>query len=159
MKALSRGAIGVRIDPIRSGLAAIASVLAVVGAIASNADHGMLGWELGTQAFPVDAFLAAAFVIVPSAGQWSRRRRILAAVAAFSMALPSFWLLVETGSRAACACVDPAGGYLMPTIEGVTAYDWVVISAIAIPVLMLASSLEVSRLVGRADRRPDPAAE
>src|ERR1035437_1738933 len=87
MKALSRGAIGVRIDPIRSGLAAIASVLAVVGAIASNADHGMLGWELGTQAFPVDAFLAAAFVIVPSAGQWSRRRRILAAVTAFSMAL------------------------------------------------------------------------
>lgn len=36
MKALSRGVIGVRTDPIRSGLATIAAVLAVVGAIEST---------------------------------------------------------------------------------------------------------------------------
>lgn len=134
-----------RIDPIRSGLAATAAVLAVVGAIASNADHGMLGWEFAARAFTVEAVLGAAFAVVPSAGPWSRRRRIVAAVAAFSMAVPSLWMLVETGSRAACGCVDPAGGYLMPTIGGITAYDWVVVSAIAIPVLLLASSLDVRR--------------
>ncbi len=151
MKALSRGVIGVRIDPIRSGLAATAAALAVMGAIASNADHGMLGWEFGARAFTVEAVLAAAFAVVPSAGQWSRRRRILAAVAAFSMALPSFWLLVETGSRAACGCIDPAGGHAIPTIGGITAYHWVVVSTIAIPVLLLASSLDVRRPSQRAE--------
>jgi hypothetical protein len=151
--------IGVRIDPIRSGLAATAAVLAVLGAVASNADHGMLGWEFGARAFTVEAVLAAAFAVVPSGAPWSRRRRILAAVAAFSMTLPSFWMLVETGSRAACGCIDPAGGYPMPTIGGITAYQWVVVSTIAIPVLLLASSLDVSRVVRRRrDRRPGPAA-
>ena len=42
-------------DPVRSALAAVAAIFAVMGAVASNADHGMMGWELGARVFPAEA--------------------------------------------------------------------------------------------------------
>jgi hypothetical protein len=137
-------------DPFRSGLVAIAAIFAAIGAVASNTDQGLMGWELGARAFPVEAVMAAAFALVPSAGSWSRRRRVLAAVAAGLSTWPSLWLLITTGSRAACGCGDPSSPDfgLPPTIAGIAAYDWLVAAAIAIPLLMLASSLDVPRRMG-----------
>ena len=139
-----------RLDPVRSTLAAIAAVFAVMGAVASNADHGMMGWELGTRVFPVEAVIAAAFAVVPSAGGWSRRRRTLAAGMAGLSSLPSFWLLVVGGIRVACACGYPASPDmgLLPTIAGVAAEDWLAAAALAIPALMLVSSLGLPHHVG-----------
>jgi hypothetical protein len=147
-----------RIDPFRSALAAIAAVFAVIGAIASNADHGMMGWELGARVFPVEALIAAAFAVVPSAGSWSRRRRVLAAVTAGVASWPSVLLLITTGSRA-CVCGDPSSPDfgVLPTIFGIAAYDWLVVAALAVPLLMLATSLAMPRRFGRGAAGEDTA--
>lgn len=139
-----------RFDPVRSILAAIAAIFAVVGAVASNADHGTMGWELGTFVFPVEAVIAAAFAVVPSAGGWSRRRRTLAAGMAGLWSLPSLWLLVVGEIRVACACGYPGSPDmgLLPTIAGIAAADWQAAAALAIPVLMLVSGLGLPHHVG-----------
>jgi hypothetical protein len=146
-------------DPVRSALAAIAAIFAVMGAVASNADHGMMGWELGARVFPAEALIAAAFAVVPSAGSWSRRRRILAAVTAGVASWPSALSLITTGSRT-CACgFDPSSPDfgVLPTIFGIAAYDWLVAAALAVPLLMLATSLAMPRRFGRRAAGEDPA--
>jgi hypothetical protein len=145
-------------DPLRSTLAAIAAIFAVMGAVASNADHGMMGWELGARVFPVVAVIAAAFAVVPSAGRWSSRRRLLAAVTAGVASWPSVLLLITTGSRA-CVCGDPSSPDfgVLPTIFGIAAYDWLVAAALAVPLLMLATSLAMPRRFGRRAAGEDPA--
>ena len=145
-------------DPVRSALAAIAAIFAVMGAVASNADHGIMGWELGARVFPVEALIAAAFAVVPSAGSWSRRRRVLAAVTAGVASWPSVLLLITTGSRA-CVCGDPSSPDfgVLPTIFGIAAYDWLVAAALAVPLLMLATSLAMPRRFGRGAAGEDTA--
>jgi len=145
-------------DPLRSTLAAIAAIFAVMGAVASNADHGMMGWELGARVFPVVAVIAAAFAVVPSAGRWSSRRRLLAAVTAGVASWPSVLSLITTGSRA-CVCGDPSSPDfgVLPTIFGIAAYDWLVAAALAVPLLMLATSLAMPRRFGRRAAGEDPA--
>jgi hypothetical protein len=145
-------------DPVRSALAAIAAIFAVMGAVASNADHGMMGWELGARVFPVVAVIAAAFAVVPSAGRWSSRRRILAAVTAGVASWPSVLLLITTGSRA-CVCGDPSSPDfgVLPTIFGIAAYDWLVAAALAVPLLMLATSLAMPRRFGHRAAGEDTA--
>ena len=149
-------------DPVRSALAAIAAIFAVMGAVASNADHGMMGWELGARVFPVVAVIAAAFAVVPSAGRWSSRRRLLAAVTAGVASWPSVLLLITTGSRA-CVCGAPSSPDfgVLPTIFGIAAHDWLVAAAIAVPLLMVAASLAMPRRFGRraADEDPVPGEE
>ena len=145
-------------DPLRSTLAAIAAIFAVMGAVASNADHGMMGWELGARVFPVVAVIAAAFAVVPSAGRWSSRRRLLAAVTAGVASWPSVLLLITTGSRA-CVCGDPSSPDfgVLPPIFGIAAYDWLVAASLAVPLLMLATSLAMPRRFGRRAAGEDPA--
>lgn len=152
-----------RIDPLRSALAATAAISAVMGAVASNADHGMMGWELGARVFPVVAVIAAAFAVVPSAGRWSSRRRLLAAVTAGVASWPSVLLLITTGSRA-CVCGDPSSPDfgVLPTIFGIAAHDWLVTAAIAVPLwsrpvspcLVASDAEQRTRIQSRARRRP-----
>jgi hypothetical protein len=132
-----------RLDPVRSTLAAIAAVFAIMGAVASNADHGMIGWEFGTRVFPVEAVIAAAFAVVPSAGSWSRRRRTLAAGMAGLSSLASLWLLAVGAIRVGCSCAYSGSPDIdqLPTIAGIAAGDWLAAAALAIPVLMLLSGL------------------
>ena len=71
---------------------------------------------------------------------------------------PSVLLLITTGSRA-CVCGDPSSPDfgVLPTIFGIAAYDWLVVAALAVPLLMLATSLAMPRRFGRGAAGEDTA--
>lgn len=129
-----------RIDRPRTLLAAVAALLAAVGCAAALSDDGMSSFELAARVFAGEAAIAALFALWPARGPWSLRRRTLAgAVAGCSAALAPL-LLIVTSARAACGCGNAANGYQMPTLFGVTSYNWVLIVIVAFPLLMAATT-------------------
>ncbi|MGA3057327.1 MAG: hypothetical protein ABSE70_04720 [Candidatus Limnocylindrales bacterium] len=139
-----------RIDLPRSTFVGVAAVLAAVGAGGGLVDTGMGGAATATRNLGIEAFVDVAFIAVPAGVQWSLRRRWLAAVAAIIWALDAFLLLVSYGARAACGCGDPASGYMLPVYFGTTAANWMMIGALAGPLLMTAAA---SSLPDRLTRR------
>lgn len=127
-------------DPLRSLLAAAAAALAVAGAAGGAVDSGVGSAAVATRFLPLEAVACAAFVVVPSRGLWSGRRRALAALVAVVWTLVGLLLLIGVGARAACGCGDPSTGYVLPSLLWASAADWVMIAAVANPFLMAAAA-------------------
>ncbi|MGH2967176.1 MAG: hypothetical protein ACRDMH_17595 [Solirubrobacterales bacterium] len=129
------------IDPRRVPLAVVAAALATMGAIAAQADRSMAIWSVAVQVFAAEAIVGITFAAFPSGGSWSERRRTLAGATAALAGILAPALILLTMARAACGCGDPATGYMLPTLVGLTAPDWVGISAVAFPVLMALTTI------------------
>jgi hypothetical protein len=138
------------IDPPRVLMAAFAAALATMGALAAQADQSMAIWSVAVQVFAAEGIVGIAFAAFPSGGRWSERRRTLAAVTAALSGILAPALIFLTMARAACGCGDAATGYMLPTLVGLTAHDWVVIAAVAFPVLM---AITTARTLDRAGLR------
>ncbi len=129
-----------RFDAPRVILAAIAAVLAAMGALAANSDDGMALSSVAASLFAFEAVVGGAFALLPGRGPWSHRRRASAVVVAALSAIAAPILIFVTMARAACGCGNAANGYMLPTLLGIVAHDWVVVAAIAFPMLMAATS-------------------
>jgi hypothetical protein len=134
-------------------MSALAAALAAMGAIAAAADDGMAGGPTAAQVFVAEAIIGAVFAALPSNRPWSDRRRTLAGVSALVTSFLALPLAFLTMARAACGCGDPATGYMLPTFFGLVAHDWVIIAAIAFPVLM---ALTTARALGRVRSSDGP---
>jgi len=137
-----------RFDLVRSGLALVSGVIALVAALDAHADE--------TIEFPpilgilcVAALSCAALAFLPSRGAWSDNRRLAAAIIA------CLWVAIGLATwpfaiaASACACSGAGPYYVPPAPLGIEARGWLTIATLCGPVLLL---LAASRLPDRLRR-------
>jgi len=127
-------------DTPRTVIALAASVIAGAAAIAVGRDTGMAGFDLAAGVFLVEAVVAAALAVWPSAGGWSSRRRGFASLFTSASIVAGLVLVVFTGARAAG---DLASGYVLPTVLGIASTTWADIATFGVPLLLAIARSDV----------------
>ena len=138
-------------------MSSFAPVILALAAVAANADEGMSWSGEAARVFAVEAAIAATLAFWPSRGAWGAMRRALAGAIAGVTGLCGPIILVLTSARSACGCGNPASGYALFHLAGLSAWEWVTIAVVAYPLLIASASLlPTGSLPGR--RNPAPPA-
>jgi hypothetical protein len=132
-----------RYDPVRCALAAVAALLAGLGALAAQLDTQVMA--LGVPVAIILGFetlVDGSFALVPSGPRWSPARRMLSTVTAIVWVGLAALALGLAAAATGCACYEP--GHVPVYLLGIQPWPWVTLGAVAGPVLLAVASVDLS---------------
>ncbi len=140
-------AIASRFDPVRSGVAGLATIITGLAAVLYANDAAVNFPAIIVPVLTLGTLAAGALTLLPSRGTWGVNRRTASALVAAIWAvcdIPVWFLalLVATG----CACAQ-APGYVAPELLGLGTGEWVVMALLAGPLLLLVAASRLPDLI------------
>ena len=127
---------------IRAGAALLAAGASAAGYAAATTDDMMVGGGIAAVAFALAGLAGIAVVIANVVPGWSESGRPVAATAGILLAASAIVLVPFTAARSLCACTRVPEDQLptASTVAGLAPHDLLVGTAIAVPLLLLASA-------------------
>ena len=142
-----------RVDPVRSLLAGVAAVIALIAAFLDANDLWMSFQGVVVPFLLSAAIVAAGLAILPATSPWSHDRRAGAAFAAVAWAVVGILVLPFGIAASGCACATGGPGYVPPDVLGMQARLWIGIATVGGPLLLLlAASPFPDRLIASRSR-------